>query len=121
MGMQVMAEKTQRPRTIKQNSTLHLWLTHIADELNDHGLDMQVVLAKRHGIMWTPEAVKECLFKVLAKAMFNKDSTTQLSTKEFTQVTNMLRDVLARDYGVNVEVPSLASMQEEQKERVWRG
>ena len=107
-----------KPRTIKQNSTAHLWFTHIADALNESGNDMQVVLSKRMEVWWTPTSVKECLFKVLAKAMFNKDSTTQLSTKEFTQVTNMLRDVLARDYGVNVDVPSQESL--EQKERVYR-
>lgn len=53
------------------------------------------------------------------RAMYpTKTSTTQLSTKEFTQVTNMLRDVLARDYGVSVEVPSIE--QQKESERVWR-
>lgn len=107
-----------KPRTIRQNSSAHLWFTHIADELNDHGLDMQVVLAKRLGISWTPEAVKECLFKVLAKAMYNVESTTQLSSKEFSKVTEQLQAVLARDYGVNVDVPSVETQME--KERVWR-
>ena len=112
-----MSEKS-KPRTNLQNRAGHLWFTHISDELNSAGLDMQVVLAKRLGIMWTPEAVKECLFKVLAKAMYNKTSTTQLSTKEFSKVTEQLQAVLARDYGVNVEVPSVET--QEIKERVWR-
>lgn len=99
-----------KQRTNLQNRSGHLWFTHVADELNSAGMDMQVVLSKRLGIMWTAEAVKECLFKVLARAMYNKDSTTQLTTKEFADVTNMLRDVLARDYGVDVEVPSIESL-----------
>lgn len=111
-----MADK---PRSTQQNKSGHLWFTHIADELNNSGLEMQVVLAKRKGISWTPEAVKECLFKVLAKAMYNKTSTTQLSTKEFSKVTEQLQAVLARDYGVNVDVPSVET-QIEQTERVWR-
>lgn len=45
-------------RTIKQNSTLHLWFTHVADALNESGNDMQVVLAKRMEVWWTPEAIK---------------------------------------------------------------
>ena len=110
---------SEKQRTLRQNSSSHLWFTHIAEELNNHGLDMQVVLSKRLGIAWTPEAVKECLFKVLAKAMYNKTSTTQLTTKEFSKVTEQLQAVLARDYGVNVEVPSVET-QVEQKERVWR-
>lgn len=108
-----------KQRTIKQNSTLHLWFTHVADALNESGNDMQVVLAKRMEVWWTPEAIKEVLFKALMRAMYpTKTSTTQLSTKEFTQVTNMLRDVLARDYGVSVEVPSIE--QQKESERVWR-
>ena len=107
-----------KQRTSNQNRSAHLWFRHVADSLNESGNDMQVVLSKRMEVWWTETSVKECLFKVLAKAMFNKDSTTKLTTKEFTQVTNMLRDVLARDYGVDVEVPSQETL--EMKERVWR-
>lgn len=108
----------ENQRTSRQNRSGHLWFKYIADELNDNDLLMQVVLAKRKGIFWTPEAVKECLFKVLAKAMYNKTSTTQLTTKEFSKVTEQLQAVLARDYGLNVEVPSVET--QEIKERVWR-
>lgn len=96
-------------RTPRQNRSAHLWFKHIADELNSSGMDMQTVLAKRVGIRWTEEAVKESLFKVLAKAMYQKDSTTKLSTKEFTHVAEQLSDVMARDYGVIVEFPSEGS------------
>ena len=109
-----------KQRSLKQNSSAHLWFTHIADTFNDSGLDMQATLAKRVGLRWTPEAVKECLFKVLAKAMYNKDSTAQLTSKEFAKVAEMLADVIARDYGVTVSYPSLSSLEEERKERVWR-
>lgn len=94
-------------RTPQQNSAAHLWFTHIADSFNEQGLDMQATLAKRVGLRWTPEAVKECLFKVLAKAMYNKDSTTQLTSSEFSKVADMLADVIAKDYGLNIEFPSI--------------
>jgi len=108
-------DKEAKQRTIRQNKSAHLWFTHVADALNESGNDMQVVLAKRMEIWWTSSSVKECLFKVLAKAMYNKESSTQLTTKEFTDVTNMLRDVLARDYGVDVEVPSIETLINEQR------
>lgn len=110
-----MAEK----RTLKQNSSAHLWFSHIADTFNDSGLDMQATLAKRVGLRWTPEAVKECLFKVLARAMYNKDSTAKLTSKEFTAVAEMLRDVIAKDYGLDIEYPSVET-QQTGRERVWR-
>lgn len=112
-------DKAVKQRTSAQNRSGHLWFTHVADELNSAGMDMQVVLSKRLGIMWTPEAVKECLFKVLARAMYQKTSTTQLTSKEFTKVAEMLRDVIAKDYGLDIEYPSLPK-QEEQTERRWK-
>lgn len=114
----ISMDKKHPQRTLRQNRSAHLWFMHIADSFNENGLDMQVVLAKRVGLRWTPEAVKETLFKVLAKAMFNKESTTQLTTKEFTQVAEMLADVIAKDYGVVIEYPSIESLAE--GERKWR-
>lgn len=103
-------ERKEKQRTLRQNRTAHLWFKHIADTLNESGYDMQAVLAKRAGIRWTETAVKECLFKALMFAMTNKTSTTELTTKEFSEVTNMLRDFLARDYGIDVEVPSIEAL-----------
>lgn len=97
-------------RTKLQNRAVHLWFSHIADTFNNHGLDKQTVLSKRVGIRWTPEAVKEDLFKILIKAMYQKSSTTELTTKEFTAAAEMLRDVLAKDYGVDVDFPSEESL-----------
>lgn len=97
-----------KPRSIKQNRAAHLWFTHLADSLNDAGLEMKVVLAKRSEIWWTPEAIKEVLFKGVMRAMYpSKNSTTQLTTAEFSKVTESLQMLLARDYGLNVDVPSV--------------
>ena len=103
-------EKERKQRTLTQNRAAHLWFKHIADTFNEHGLDMQTVLRQRVGIRWTEDSVKEALFKVLARAMYQKESTTQLSTKEFTDVAEMLSDVIARDYGVTVDFPSVESL-----------
>ena len=107
----VELKEVGKQRTAQQNKAGHLWFQHIADTFNDQGLDMQATLAKRVGLRWTPEAVKECLFKVLARAMFNKDSTTKLTTNEFSKVAEMLSDVIARDYGLTIEYPSQESLE----------
>lgn len=112
--MPVDRDKDPSQRTLKQNRAGHLYFTHVADALNDSGLDMQAVLSKRVGIRWTDVSVKECLFKGLAKAMYNVDSTTKLDTKQFTKVAEMLGDVLARDYGVATQFPSQESLLREQ-------
>jgi len=109
-------EKEYPKRTNRQNRMIHLWFQHVAEALNESGNDMQVVLSKRMDIWWTASSVKECLFKVLAFHMFNKKSSTELNTKELAAVTDMLRDVLARDYGVDVDVPSIESLMNERSE-----
>lgn len=105
-------------RTLRQNSSAHLWFQHIADTFNEHGLDKQTVLSKRVGIRWTAEAVKNDLFKVLAKAMYQVDSTTQLTKEQHTKVAEMLADVIAKDYGVHVDYPSIET--QELREREYR-
>ncbi len=113
-----MEETKERPkRTLKQNSAAHLYFSHVADALNSSGLDMQAVLSKRVGVRWTGVSVKESLFKILAMAMFNVKSTTELDTKQFTEVADMLGDVLAKDYGVVTEFPSAESLMNQQRGR----
>ena len=97
----------EKQRTLKQNRAAHLYFSQLADTLNDHGLYMQKVLAKRKDIIWTETSVKECLFKGLAKAMYDVDSTTQLTTKQFAKVADYLGDLLAREYGLDTRFPSL--------------
>jgi hypothetical protein len=109
--------QVNKQRTLKQNKAAHLYFAHLADTLNEHGLDMQAVLVKRQGIRWTEVSVKECLFKGLAKAMYNVDSTTKLSTKQFTKVAEMLGDLLARDYGVATQFPSMESLQNDKQSK----
>lgn len=113
--MPVNRDIDPQQRTLKQNKAGHLYFVHVADALNEAGMDMQAVLSKRVGVRWTEVSVKECLFKGLAKAMFNVDSTTKLDTKQFTQVAEMLGDVLARDYGVVTEFPSLESLSRQER------
>lgn len=116
-----MDSKPVKQRSLKQNASAHMWFTHISNTLNDSGLEMQVVLAKRASIFWTPESVKEVLFKGVMKAMYpGKKSTTELSTKEFSKVSEALQMMMARDYEVSIDIPSQESLANEQTERVWK-
>ncbi len=65
-------------RTSQQNKSIHLGCTMIADTLNDAGLDMKKVLKPEINIPWTTESVKEYIFRPIMKAMYQKQSTTEL-------------------------------------------
>lgn len=69
-------------RTTQQNKALHLYFTHVAEALNAAGLTIEEVLQKfTLELEWTPESVKEIIWRTAQKRMFNKTSTTQLSKK----------------------------------------
>ena len=50
-------------RTLKQNNALHKFYSLLSDELNTAGLDMVAVLKEGADIPWTPDNVKERLWK----------------------------------------------------------
>lgn len=113
-------EKTkERPqRTLKQNRALHKWFKESADLLNSSGADMQVVLSKRLSIWWSEGSFKESLFKPVMEKVYNKKSTTELNTKETTELVDMLRDAIALSNGVELpEFPSVESLMNQQRGR----
>jgi hypothetical protein len=78
----------------------------LAEQLNDNGLSMQKVLKPSVEILWTPESVKEYLWRPVQKAMLNKQSTTELESKEIDQVFQILNKHLGEKFGIVLEFPS---------------
>ena len=109
----IMDETKQR--TLKQNKSLHLLMTHIADELNESGLSMMRVLSRQAEIPWTPTSAKDYLFRPFIHAMYSKDSTTKLTTKEIGDAMNAMCDHLAKVTGKVFEIPSIDSLIDNQR------
>lgn len=88
-------------RTSQQNKGLHLFFTMLADELNNSGYDQRKVLKETVDIPWTPEAIKEQLWKPIQKLMYNKESTTELDkVKEIDKVHEVLMRHLGEKFSV---------------------
>jgi hypothetical protein len=83
-------------RTLSQNSALHLDCKLIAEKLNDAGKDMKVVLKQEIQIPWSTESVKEYIFKPIMKALYYKESTTEL--KKIGEIEK-IHDVIMRELG----------------------
>lgn len=108
--------KEEKQRTLRQNKALHKWFKESADTLNEHGADMQMILAKRLSVWWSEETFKEALFKQFIRRVYIKDSTTELSTKQLTESVQMVTDVIARETGVVLpEFPSTESLINQQR------
>lgn len=105
----------EKPRTLTQNRAAHLWFEMLAAELNDAGLSMLKTLKAEAEIPWTAVTVKEILFKQLMKAMLHKESTTQLTTKELTLVSETLIRYLGEKHSLETSFPSIETLIMEQR------
>ena len=99
--------KTEKQRTLQQNRALHKLFGMIAEQLNLAGLDMRMVLKPGISISWTPDMVKEYLWRPIQKAKLNKVSTTELTTKEIDEAFEPLKLHLAEKFGIEQQFPSV--------------
>lgn len=97
-------------RTTRQNSALHLMFTQLADELTRAGLDMKKTLKPEIDIRWTPENVKEYMWRPIQVALLNKKSTTELTTREIDQVFDIICKHLGEKFGITIEFPSIETL-----------
>ena len=93
-------------RSLKQNSSLHVLFSELANTLNDAGLDQRVVLKPEVSIPWNLESVKTSLWKPIQKAATGKDSTTELDSVEIDKVYDILMRHLGEKFGIFVDFPS---------------
>jgi len=69
----------EKQRTERQNKSLHLFFTLLANELNDAGYTVQLVLKEKMDLDWDGSKVKELLWRPAQQAILGKKSTTELS------------------------------------------
>lgn len=97
-------------RTLKQNRSIHKLFTMLADELNEKGLDARLILKPTYQIWWTDEMIKRDLWKPLQKAMYGKESTTELTTAEVSKVYEQLAKIIGEKHGVDISFPSVEAL-----------
>lgn len=97
-------------RTLKQNKALYLYFTHLAELLNDAGLDMRKVLKPAIDIPWTYITIKEYLWKPVQETMLKKKSTTELTTKDIDKIYNTINRHLSEKFGVTEAWPSIEEL-----------
>ena len=98
--------KERKTRTIPQNSCLHSYCQQLADALNSAGYDFNDGKVIRLPVQFTPETVKEYMFKRVMRALYpDKVSTTELSTVEIQSVYENLNNFTSSKFGVGLQWP----------------
>ena len=107
MGGKVLkAEKKQDIRTDNQHRALHKYFEILEEEAKELGATMAMLVKNSHEIPITRILLKE-LFKMIAWAMFKKDSTTKLTKEEFSSVKEVFERTIAERAGLISPFPSI--------------
>ena len=100
----------ENKRTSSQNRALHLFFTHLSNELNDAGYDMRKVLKPAVDIPWNATSVKEFIWRPIMKAQLGVDSTRDMTTKDIDSVLDTITRHLGEKFGLFVEFPSIETI-----------
>ena len=90
-------------RTDRQNKSLHLYCEQLSQTLNDAGITQKMVL-QAIDIDWSADSIKS-LFRSLGRAKYGIKSTSELTTKQLTDIYDELNRIVAK-FGVHIPFPS---------------
>ena len=102
-GRHTFLSEQEGTRTLDQNSALHALLRRLAGDMNDAGYDVKTFLAETKSTLelpWTEKSCKELLVRPVIKAMYTKQSTTQLTKQELSEAIDVLLARVAEITGV---------------------
>lgn len=99
-------DNTPKTRTDQQNRALHLYFQLLADEFNNAGYTVQLILSKKMDLDWTKDSVKELLWRPAQRAILGKKSTTELSKQEdIDKVYEHLNRHLSEKFFIHIPFP----------------
>ena len=105
-GKKVRTEVLESLRTAPQNRALHLWYTQVAEEFNNAGYSVQIVLKEKIDLDWTGDMVKELLWRPAQEAILKKKSTTDLKKSEdIDKVWEHLNRHIGQKFEIHVPFP----------------
>ena len=108
-GADVFIAIATAKRTDSQNRALHLYFTQVAKALNDAGLNIEQVIKNfTMELDWTPETVKEILWRTAQKRLVGKHSTRDLGKHDdITRVYEAVNRFLAKLGVEHIPFPSM--------------
>lgn len=107
-----MEQENTKQRTILQNKSIHLWFTQVAEALNESGYDFRKTIKPNIDVPWSPQMVKDYMWRPILLTMFKKQSTADMKTDEVTKVWEVLNRHLGEKLGIHVPFPSVESENE---------
>lgn len=101
----VKIDQVKKTRSNLQNSALHLFFTFISNDLNEMGMTYTCEFVKDVEVPYTPSLVKEVFWKPIQITLFEKESTTSITTSEMNTIIDVVVKFFA-DRGIEIHFPS---------------
>jgi hypothetical protein len=105
---EVIIRKRKTKRTLTQNKALHKYLEIVSIKMNDAGYTQRKLIGTFKAgfeLPVTPHMLKD-IFREVGRAMYKKESTADLDTKEISKVYKIVDQRLAEVTGISVPWPT---------------
>jgi len=93
-----------KPRTGKQNAALHVFLRLLSQELNAKGYSVQTFFKEGVEVPFSPEVVKENIWRPIQVAVSGQESSTDLTTTQIQEVYENVNRALSNK-GIHIPFP----------------
>ena len=105
--VQSLIDNLPHKRSSQQNKSLHLLFQNMAFELNRIGKEFTYngIKGMEISTTYTPEIVKEFIWKKLQQSLYGKDSTTKLTTQDIDAIFLILGKWFS-EQGIIIDFPS---------------
>lgn len=101
-----MKEHQPKPRTSQQNRALHKYFELLAEEFNNAGYSVQLILSQKMDLNWDGQMVKDLLWRPAQQALLRKKSTTELSKQQdIDKVYEHLNRHISEKFFIHVPFP----------------
>ena len=109
-------------RTIQQNKAFRKYIRMLSAEMIDAGLDMKAVIKEGVSIDPEPEIIWQTMVRPVMKIMFpdiewkdpNRPSSTELDTKQMSELYEVMNRSTAEGLGISMSFPSENEMMMQQ-------
>ena len=92
-------------RSNKQSNALHLMFREVASAMNDAGFHQAHPWKPELEIPYNEESVKSLFFQPIIKALYDKERTSDLETKELSDASEHMLNALAKHTGIVLQFP----------------
>ena len=104
-----LLDSLPRTRSTLQNASLHLFCKMVADGLNEQGQTWKyehIITGKIVEVPFSMYLVKDYIWRPIQITLFDKTTTTKLTTSEINQIVDVINLHLGENFGLSFVWPS---------------